>query len=52
MVLQIHDELVFELPDNELERFEILVRHGMQDVLKLKVPLVVDIVIGKNWAQC
>ena len=52
MVLQIHDELIFEVPENEVEAMKVLVREAMQNVLKLKVPLIVDITIGKNWAEC
>ncbi|MFT4551798.1 MAG: DNA polymerase-1 [Chlamydiales bacterium] len=52
MILQIHDELVFEVPDFELLDFEPLVRRAMEKVFKLKVPLTVDISIGKNWKEC
>lgn len=52
MILQIHDELIFEFPDFEKLALEPLVREGMQGVLKLKVPLIVDITIGKNWKEC
>lgn len=52
MILQIHDELIFELPDSEIEVMMPLVRDTMQGVWELKVPLIVDISIGKNWAEC
>lgn len=52
MILQIHDELIFEFPDNELEKAASIIREAMEGVLKLNVPLVVDIAIGKNWAAC
>lgn len=52
MVLQIHDELIFELPDEEIPRLSQLVKEQMESVVKLKVPLVVDISIGKNWGEC
>lgn len=52
MVLQIHDELIFELPDEEIHAVSALVRDSMEHVLTLKVPLVVDIAVGKNWAEC
>lgn len=52
MILQIHDELVFELPNEEKEEFERKVRQVMEGVWKLKVPLVVNITIGKNWSEC
>lgn len=52
MILQIHDELIFEMPDEELAKASIVVREAMESILKLKIPLVVDIAIGKNWASC
>jgi DNA polymerase-1 len=52
MILQVHDELIFELPDEELSIIEPMVRQTMQNVFSLKVPLVVDIIVGKNWAEC
>ncbi|MBA3956896.1 MAG: DNA polymerase I [Parachlamydiaceae bacterium] len=52
MMLQIHDELIFEIPDREIPAMETLVRKAMQEVMQLKVPLVVDVVVGKNWAEC
>ncbi|MCB1112667.1 MAG: DNA polymerase I [Chlamydiales bacterium] len=52
MILQIHDELIFELPDFEIPLIEPLVRDNMQNVLELKVPLEVNISIGKNWKEC
>ena len=52
MLLQIHDELVFEVPDEELEVVEKGVREHMEGVFALKVPLIVKIGIGKNWQKC
>jgi len=52
MILQVHDELIFEAPDDELEALSLLVKDEMEGVMKLKVPLVVDIAIGKNWKDC
>ncbi len=52
LVLQIHDELIFEIPDGEIMAFEGLVKKAMEGVQKLKVPLVVDVSIGKNWKEC
>lgn len=52
MILQIHDELIFELPDSEIETFKPLLREAMEKIWELKVPLVVDISVGKNWEQC
>lgn len=52
MILQIHDELLFEVPDEEIPQFQHLVKKAMEQVVKLKVPLVVEIAIGKNWKEC
>jgi DNA polymerase-1 len=51
MILQVHDELLFELPEAELEAVHQLVREEMEGVLKLSVPLKVDIGHGRNWAE-
>lgn len=52
LILQIHDELIFEVPDSEAAALGDEVKEIMQNVFKLKVPLVVDISIGKNWGEC
>jgi DNA polymerase-1 len=53
MILQIHDELIFEIPDEEVPLFEKLVKEKMEQVLTLKnVPIEVHIAVGKNWAEC
>ncbi len=49
MLLQVHDELVFEVPPEELETMEHLVRDLMEQVVELQVPLVVDLGVGLNW---
>jgi DNA polymerase-1 len=49
MILQVHDELLFESPPDEQEELETLVRHEMEQVYKLAVPLVVEICAGPNW---
>jgi len=49
MLLQVHDELVFEVPPEELETMRALVREHMEQVVELRVPLVVDIGVGPNW---
>jgi DNA polymerase-1 len=49
MVLQVHDELLFEVPANEAAEVEALVRAEMEGVIKLKVPLVADLAFGPNW---
>ena len=52
MVLQIHDELLFESPDEEIESVCDLIREAMENVLNLAVPLTVEIGVGKNWKEC
>ncbi len=49
MVLQVHDELLFEVPDDESAEIEQLVRTEMEGVVELKVPLVADLGFGPNW---
>jgi DNA polymerase-1 len=49
MVLQVHDELLFEVPADEAAEVEALVRAEMEGVIKLKVPLVADLKSGPNW---
>jgi DNA polymerase-1 len=51
MLLQVHDELVFEVPEGELERLTPMVRTEMEGVYPLRVPLKVDIGYGKNWGE-
>lgn len=49
MVLQVHDELVFDVVPQELYAVETLVRAAMENVIELKVPLVADVASGPNW---
>jgi DNA polymerase-1 len=49
MILQVHDELLFEAPPAEMDRLRKLVRQAMENVHKLAVPLVVDVKVGPNW---
>jgi DNA polymerase I len=49
MILQVHDELLFEAPPDELEILRPLVRCAMEQVRALRVPLVVDLKAGPNW---
>jgi DNA polymerase-1 len=51
MLLQVHDELVFEGPDDELDFLRALVIHEMENAAELSVPLVVDVGVGKNWLE-
>ncbi len=50
MVLQVHDELVFEAPPAELARLEAMVREAMTGVVEMRVPLEVSVASGVNWA--
>lgn len=49
MLLQVHDELVFECPPDEVEAISALVKREMEGVRELKVPLVADVGVGDNW---
>jgi DNA polymerase-1 len=49
MLLQVHDELIFEAPEPEVETMRRLVRTHMEQAAELRVPLVVDIGVGPNW---
>ena len=51
MVLQIHDELDFEVPVEEVDVLSALVRETMEGVAELRVPLVADVSVGENWAE-
>ncbi len=50
MILQVHDELLFEVPSEEVEQMEKLVEHTMENAVKLSIPLEVDLKTGPNWA--
>ncbi len=52
MLLQIHDELIFETPPNELDEMKSLVQSEMSSVMPLAIPLKVDLKTGRNWAEC
>jgi DNA polymerase-1 len=49
MTLQVHDELVFEVPESEVEAMTLLVREHMENIRALAVPLLVEIGVGSNW---
>ncbi len=49
MTLQVHDELVFEVPNDEIETMRQLVKDRMENVHPLKVPLTVEVGVGPNW---
>lgn len=51
MLLQVHDELVFDVPKNEVDSLSTMIKEEMENAFKLDVPLVVDIGIGNNWLE-
>ena len=51
LLLQVHDELVFEVAENQIDLLSDLVKKSMEDVVHLSIPLVVDIGIGDNWKE-
>ena len=51
LLLQIHDELVFEAPEAEVERVVAIARDRMEHAYPLNVPLVVDIGVARNWGD-
>jgi DNA polymerase-1 len=51
MILQVHDELVFEVPESEMASLEPIVRARMESVLPLRVPLIVDVGVGVSWRE-
>ncbi len=51
LIMQVHDELVLEVPEGELEEAKKQVRELMQNVAQLEVPLIVDVGVGENWDQ-
>jgi DNA polymerase-1 len=51
MLLSVHDEMIFEVPPDELDEAKALVRQGMEKVWELAVPLKVNMACGQNWAE-
>jgi len=51
LILQVHDELLFEVPENEIEIMKQLVAEKMENVATLSVPLKIDLKIGKSWGE-
>jgi DNA polymerase-1 len=51
MILQVHDELIFEVPEDESDRLREMVIHEMSNAAKLAVPLKVDQGSGRNWLE-
>ncbi|PRZ25001.1 DNA polymerase I [Flavobacterium granuli] len=51
MLLQVHDELVFDVHNSELEKIQPMIKHEMENAFKLTVPLDVEIGMGQNWLE-
>ncbi len=51
MLLQVHDELVFDVHNSELEKIQPMIKHEMENAFKLDVPLIVDLGTGHNWLE-
>lgn len=51
MLLQVHDELIFEVPNEEVEMMQTLVRETMEQAFPLSVPLIVEVHVGTNWYE-
>jgi len=51
MLLQVHDELVFDVHNSELEKIQPMIKQEMETAFKLEVPLIVDLGLGKNWLE-
>ena len=51
MLLQVHDELVFDVPNNELEVMKILIKTEMENAFSMKVPLDVEVGLGQDWLE-
>jgi DNA polymerase-1 len=51
MLLQVHDELVFDVHNSELEKIQPMIKHEMENAFKMAVPLEVEIGLGKNWLE-
>ncbi|HEV2147781.1 MAG TPA: DNA polymerase I [Longimicrobiaceae bacterium] len=52
MLLQVHDELLFEVPREELDELREMVRTRMEGAIELKVPLLVETGVGESWLEC
>lgn len=51
MILQVHDELIFEAPKDEIDIVTPIIKREMQNVFSLKVPMIVDVKVGKSWGE-
>jgi len=51
MLLQVHDELVFDVHNSELDKIKPMIKFEMENAFKLEVPLEVELGVGKNWLE-
>ena len=51
MLLQVHDELVFDVPNDELDAIKTLIKEEMEGAFKMTVPLDVEVGLGQNWLE-
>ena len=51
MLLQVHDELVFDVHNSELEKIQPMIKSEMENAFKIEVPLTVDLGMGKDWLE-
>jgi DNA polymerase-1 len=51
MIMQVHDELIFETPKTNAEEILDLMKDMMENAVKLDIPLIADAAIGKNWNE-
>lgn len=50
-ILQVHDELIIELPEHEVEQVSQILQNGMESVAELKIPLLAEVSVGNSWAE-
>ena len=51
LLLQVHDELVFEVPEDEVDQLSVLVKREMENAYKLSIPIRVSLEVGKSWGE-
>ena len=51
LLLSVHDELIFEVPESEITRMQLLVREEMEHAVELSIPLRVSMEIGRSWGE-
>jgi len=51
LILQVHDEIIIDAKENEIDKLKIIIKEAMENIVKISVPLKIDINIGKNWFE-